>query len=95
MEIKIVKLVSGDEIISEIDSISSTGVVLKNPHQVTMVRPGQFGLLHYPLTSDGKELTIHQDFIMFTCEPGDEFINQYKSIIGVGIVVPPKDIILN
>lgn len=98
MAIKVIKMISGDEIISEFVEEDSC-YVLKNPQQISMVasRTGQptFGLIPYPLTSNDKEIRINKNFVAFMCNPAEDFETQYKSITGVGIVVPPKDIILN
>lgn len=96
MEIKVVKLVSGDEVICDVEETPS-GYKLKNAHQVQVVpsRSGQpaFGLLPYPITSEDKEIEVKHSSVMFICNPGEEFIAQYKSILGIGIVVPQKEII--
>lgn len=97
MGIKVVRFVSGDEIMCEVER-DGEDYVLKNSHQVSMVpsRNGQpaFGMLPYPITSSDKQIRVNEKFVMIVCEPGEEFLAQYKSITGVGIVVPPKDIIL-
>lgn len=97
MEIKTVKLVSGDEVICILED-SPSGYKLKNAHQLQMVasRTGQpaFGLLPYPFSSEDKEIEVKFSSVMFICNTSEDFLTQYKSIIGIGIVVPQKEIII-
>jgi hypothetical protein len=97
MAIKIIKMVSGDEIICECIEEESY-IVMKNPHQISMVpsHSGQpaFGLLPYPISSNDKEIKVKQEFVILVCNPIEDFVVQYKSITGVGIMIPHKDIIL-
>lgn len=99
MNIKCLKLVTGEDIVSEVeDNVDS--VTLKNPVQVSMVpsrNTGQptFGFIPFPIASKDKELTISKVHIIFECNPAEDFETQYNSLFGSGIITPPKDIILN
>ncbi len=98
MNIKSLKLVTGEDIICEY-SLSDGIVTMKNPVQATLVpsrtsNQPNFGFAPFPLTSNDKEITIEEKYILFVCEPAEEFVVQYNSIFGSGIVTPPKGIIL-
>lgn len=98
--IKSVRLVTGEDIICDLDVITIPEcAVLKNPVQLIASRSstGQpsFGFMPFPLMSNDKEVEVKLSNIVFTCDIAEDFLNQYNSVFGSGIVVPPKDIILN
>lgn len=100
MNIKALKLVTGEDIVCEYISDPNEPIVtLKNPVQVSLVptRTGNqpnFGFLPFPLISNDKEIKVKEENIMFVCEPAEEFLAQYNAIFGSGIITPPKGIIV-
>lgn len=101
MDIKAIKLITGEDIIAEIEYVDGTEdqLNLKNPVQVSMVpsrSSGQptFGFIPFPLTSNDKEIKINSSHVMFQCEPAEEFLTQYNSLFG-NIVTPKQKLILN
>lgn len=98
MTVKAIKLVTGEDIIAEIEK-DNDNWTLKNPVQVSMVpnrtsNQPTFGFIPFPLTSNEKSVTINSKNIMFEIEPAEEFLNQYNSLFGSGIVTPPKGLII-
>lgn len=96
--IKCLKLATGEDIICDF-SVTDDGVAkLENPVQVSMVptRNGDpnFGFIPFPLISNDKIIKIDSSHILFVCEPAEEFLNQYNSIFGSGIVTPSKRLIV-
>jgi hypothetical protein len=99
MNIKAIKLTTGEDIIAEIEYLENDFWKLKNPVQVSMVpsrSSGQptFGFIPFPLTSNDKEVKINSSHIMFECEPAEEFLHQYNTLFG-NIVTPTTGLILN
>lgn len=99
MNIKSIKLVTGEDIICDYSKSESGMSILTDPVQVTMVpsRTGNqpnFGFIPFPLTSNDKTIVVSSDHIVFVCDPAEEFISQYKSIFGVGIITPPSGVII-
>jgi hypothetical protein len=100
MNIKNVKLVSGEDIVCDYEQIEGTRyAILRNPVQITIVpnRTGgqpNFGFAPFPMTGEVKELQIGKQHIIFVADIHDEFKNQYNSIFGTGIVTPPKNLII-
>lgn len=99
MSIKSLRLTTGEDIISEIVSDIDGVYTLKNPVQVSMVPSrtnGQptFGFIPFPLTSNDKELSISKVNVVFVCEPAEEFLNQYNSLFGSGIITPTKQLLV-
>lgn len=101
MSIKCVRLITGEDILAEVSSDKeSNSVILNNPVQVSIVlsRTGgeqpSFRIIPFPLVSTDKTIEISRSNIIFECEPAEEFIHQYNSLFGAGIVVPPNNIIV-
>lgn len=99
MNVKTLKLVTGEDIIADIEEKNENVVVLKNPVQVSMVpnRSGSqptFGFIPFPLTSNDKQIEISLSNIMFICNAAEEFENQYDSLFGSGLIKPSSKIVV-
>jgi hypothetical protein len=94
MQIQLVKLITGDEIISEVEDKNNL-VVLKNPVKLAMEpNSGQITLVPYPMVCDkGIKLTISIENIVFKVDVGAELNNGYKTVFG-HIVEPSKSLIV-
>lgn len=97
--IKSVRLVTGEDIVCDLIIVDDKAI-LKNPVQLMAIpsRSGgqpSFGFMPFPLMSNDKEVSVKLSHVVFTCDIAEDFLNQYNSVFGSGIVVPPKDIILN
>lgn len=89
MNVKLVKLVTGDEIIAEY--VSSGSVTLKNPVKLGMdPQTGALKFMGYPMVGQTPvEITLSQADILFTVPVNEDCENAYKAAFG-GIVTPPK-----
>lgn len=91
--IKILKLVTGEEILGEVEDETFTKITLKNPCALHMVpsrsNPDQVGMALVPYASYTKEhkITVTMRSIIWEQEPVDELRNQYNSIFGNGIMI--------
>jgi len=101
MDIQILKLVTGEEVLSEIESQSETEYVLSNPVGIAVVRgkDGQpsVGLAPFPLHAEQKKdasIAISKRSVVYSYVPAQDFINNYNQIFGSGIVVPPTQQII-
>jgi hypothetical protein len=100
MRIEILKLVNGEEVLSEIESESETEYVLSNPVSIAVVRGsnGQpsVGLAPFPLHAEqktGATLAIKKKSVVYSYAPAEDFVNNYNQIFGSGIVLPNKQLI--
>jgi len=96
MNIKILKLITGEEVLSEIESESETEFVLSNPVGIAVVRgkDGQpsIGFSPFPLHGEQKSgvtIAIAKKNVVYSYVPAQDFVNNYNQIFGSGIVVPP------
>ena len=97
--IKLLKLISGDEIIGEILSETNIEVVIKNPVRV-VVMPSKanpqaptVGFAPWAEFSEDKQFSIHKAHVIASMKPVQEFINQYNAMYS-GLVLPEKKLII-
>jgi hypothetical protein len=88
--IKIVKLVSGEDVICDIN-IQENVATLKNPYRFVMTQEGLASMPLMPFSKD-KEYKINMEHIIFAAEPEDEIRNTYNAQHG-GIVIAKNSLI--
>jgi hypothetical protein len=96
--IKVIKLVSGEEVIAKIEESKEGVIKLFDPLQFMQVPMEEGGVgihfmpwLAYANIEDGVE--IKEDKIIYNIKAGSEVEKQYKEITGE-IIVPDSDIIV-
>mgnify|MGYP006292266041 CR=1 FL=1 len=96
--LKMIRFVTGEEIIAEITSDSGTVLTVKNPIRVIVVpsktdpKNPQVAFAPYAEFTDDKEFTFNKMHVVTTYSPINQFVNQYNSVYG-GLVVPDSQII--
>ena len=97
MNILGMKLISGEDVIGEVESESEREVVLENPVSIVYLqKPGNEPGLDfapfpmYAATKKGMTVFINRRNIVYTYEPAENFSSSYKSIFGSGLIVPPQ-----
>lgn len=99
MEVAIVRLTSGEEILTEVISKDETTIKIKNPVRILVIpskndpETPQIALAPWLQFAAKKEFDLPRSFAPFDYVPVTEFINQYKQIHG-GIITPPQRLIL-
>ena len=95
--IKVAKLVTGEELVVEITNENEDNVTFKNPLlavlQRTKTGEGALGFMPWMHAANGP-FTMKKDKVICLAEVADEVKNGYNQIFGAGIVVPPKDLIV-
>lgn len=97
--LKILKMISGEELLVEVVKESDSFIELKNPVRIIVVptktnpQTPSVGFAPWAEFSDEKQFTIHRAHIIVTMTPIQEFVNQYNSIYG-GIVTPSSKLII-
>jgi len=99
LNLKIVRLLNGQELITEVLKENKEGIEIKNPVAIMMV-PSKvdptnpsIGLAPWCQFTDDDVFHINRTAIITMMEPIQEFKNQYNGMFG-GIVAPPKGFIL-
>lgn len=95
--IKVLKMVSGEEVLAEVISEEADRVKVKNPLSIMMQRTqsGEIGMgfLPYLPYSESRDFEFKAEHIVVCKEVDNELKNQYNNIFG-GIITPPKKILL-
>jgi hypothetical protein len=99
IHLKIIKLISGEELLTEVLNETSTEVIIKNPVRVIVMpskaNPQQptVGFAPWAEFSDEKQFTVHKAHVIVAMKPVQEFVNQYNAMFG-GIVAPTSKLIV-
>lgn len=96
--IKIIRLMTGEEIIGEIMNDTDKVLSVKNPVRVLVIPTAdqnnpKVGFGPFTQWSEEKELTLNKSHVTFIATPINEFVNQYTAMFG-GLVVPPASKII-
>jgi hypothetical protein len=96
--IKCVKLLSGDEIIADIDETIQGLIILKKPLQIMMIpnQNNQFGIGLAPFCPYAKNevVPLREGAVITIFEPDTGMLNEYNTRCGSGLVVPESKIII-
>ena len=96
--IKVIKLISGEEVIANIDESIDGLVILKKPLQIMLIpnQNNQFGIGLAPFCpyALGEEVPIRAGAVVSIFEPDAGMKNEYNVRFGSGIVVPESKIIV-
>lgn len=86
-EVRIIKLITGEELVSEIESRNGSTLTLKNPMRIIATRDG-LGMAPYSVLSKDTSFNINGDHVTCISNPEEEVLNGYNSKFGSGIVIP-------
>jgi len=90
--LKIIKLVTGEEVIGDTSSVDSS-LILKKPAVLQLVpsrsdpTKASIALIPYAPYSDNSTLEINPDHVVWETKPIEELYNQYNSMFGTGIQI--------
>jgi len=104
MDIIALKLVTGEDILGELEGRVTTDKTesfrIKNPVGISIVRGqnGQpnVGFSPFPLHAEqksGTTIDIDSQHVVYSYEPAEDFKENYNQIFGSGIVLPNKTLI--
>ena len=100
MEVIALKLITGEDVLGELESRDEDSLVIVNPVGIAVVRgkDGQpsIGFSPFPLHAEpktGNKFTFSKKHVVYNYVPAEDFINNYKQIFGAGIITPNKQII--
>ena len=100
MNVIAMKLVTGEDLLGEVQTESETEFVIENAVGIAVVRGsnGQpnVGFSPFPLHASqekGSTIAIAKKHVVYSYVPAQDFIDNYNQIFGSGIVLPNKQII--
>jgi hypothetical protein len=96
MSVKVLKIVTGEEIIGEVVSDDTNVICLKNIVAIVLqpTRDGKlsFGFIPWGSMIDGS-ITLKYSDLVYSGNPTEDLLNNYNSMFS-GIVTPPKNLIV-
>lgn len=91
--IKLMRLVSGEEIIAEVTNSSKDNYTVKDAIVMIPAGEGKIGFMPWmPYTKAHKGLNVRKQDVMFMVEPMEDLVDQFIQARS-GITTPPKGII--
>jgi hypothetical protein len=100
MDIRVLKLITGEEVLGEIVSDSAV-IRVKNPVGIAVVRDKSgmpnVGFAPFPLHAESKSgLTVdfERQNVVYSYVPAEDFIRNYDQIFGSGIILPKQQSIV-
>lgn len=101
MKVLALKLVTGEDVLGEIESESETEFVLVNPVGVVTIRgkDGQpsVGFSPFPIHGEqiqGATIALVKKHVVYSYVPAEDFLRNYDQIFGSGLVIPPQQKII-
>jgi hypothetical protein len=98
--VKGIKLVTGEEVISEVVISQDGRFILKNPVQLRVVPPQiagaqpSMGFVPFPnFGTPTENMLIEPLHIVYTYTPDEQIVANYNQMFGSGIITPSKQII--
>ena len=92
MNIKVVRLVSGEELIGDWDQENNK---ISNPVVMIPVAKDQLGFQPWIPYAEEEDMILKDHHIMVICTPDKKLQNEYNRVYGSGLIVPPTDKIIN
>lgn len=99
MNIKIVKLLTGEEILAKVLPSSDHVVIMENPVRIVVVpnkidpKTPNIGFAPWAEFSDDREFVVDKSHVVAIMTPIKEFVNQYNTMFGK-LVTPQSGLIL-
>jgi hypothetical protein len=101
MKIYAMKLVTGEELLGEVEVEEFNRMVIKNPLGIAIVRgkDGQpnVGFAPFPIHAEQKldtTIAFLREHIVYYYVPAEDFIKNYDQIFGTGIILPGQQQII-
>tara|TARA_Y100000034_G_C6589343_1_gene255947 strand:- start:113 stop:412 length:300 start_codon:yes stop_codon:yes gene_type:complete len=96
-EVKVWRLLSGEEVVGIEESSNEKQVVIKKPYVIQLMQgpdgAPQMGMAPLLPIAKKNEIVISHDKIMFSYVPVIGLTNQYNKAFGTGIIQPDSQII--
>ena len=90
MNVKIIRLISGEELIGDWNKETSTII---SPVVMIPVAKDQLGFQPWVPYSEEEEMVLKEQHIVVVLTPDNKLQNEYNKIYGSGLIVPDEKII--
>lgn len=93
MTVKVFKLISGEEVISEVSSTSDAGWFLEKPATIMLQQNSQgnvsVGIAPYMPYAENQKVYLHKIAVASDGTPDPNLKNEYNRIYGSGLITAP------
>lgn len=98
-QLKLLKMISGEELLAEITDENSTHITIKNPVRVVVMPSRErgnpsVGFAPWADFSTEKTFTIHKAHVIVTMTPVDAFVREYQGMFSGIIRAPASQLII-
>ena len=94
-DVKLIRIISGEEIITEVLDSGDGYLVIKNP-LVVIPQQGQVGFAPWATVIDTErpEISLDMKHVIYCVEVQPDVANRYNEIFGSNIITPDKQLIV-
>jgi len=92
MNIKVVKLISGEELIGEWDEEKN---IITNPVIMVPIAKDKLGFSPWISYVDEEDIQLKEQHIVTVLTPDNKLQNEYNRVYGSGIIVPDDEKIIH
>jgi len=95
MNVKLIRLNTGEDVIADLISETENSLVLSNPIVAVPSGRGELGFAPWSplLNKEVKEITINKHYVVYVSETQDQIVEQYNQIFSP-IITPNKQLSL-
>ena len=94
-EVRVLKLVSGEEILAYTKEVTDDVILLKHPFSLIMTPDGKIASIPFMIYADLSEgVTMHRDHVMMVVTPKQDLVDSYVGSMST-ILTPNKRIVLS
>jgi len=92
MSIKVVRLISGEELLGEWDS---ENFKISSPVVMVPVTKDQLGFQPWIPYAEEEDIVLKDQHIMAVCTPDKKLQNEYNRVFGSGLIMPEEEKIIH
>lgn len=93
MSAKLIKIVTGEEVLSNFDEIGET-LMLSNPVRLQLQQRGVAMVPLSPFMKEGTKIPLAKKEVLWMIDADEDVVNAYNQQYGSGIVVAPPGLTL-
>lgn len=90
MNVKLIGLSSGEQLMVDIVDEDGTKIQVKTPAVLLPAGQGRLAIVPWLPYGETENMTIGKDKVTFMIQPKTDLLNEYNTQFGSGLVVPPQ-----
>lgn len=99
MNIKLLRLSTGEDMIADLQNFDEGGATVENPCiiYITQSQAGghNVGMTRWMPYAADKTFLIERRFVVTIAEPAEDLAKQYDQVFGAGLIIPSQNIALD